>query len=208
MRIAKGKGPTIAHANTLFELADGSAPWAVPAPKIITNVQGQSRYDLELDMAKFDYLYPRAYPHETSRGLAAMRQKVLDGVISLDGLMEHAVATTSGMTRIDATGYDLCDGSDCKLASVRLHNYGNSYGAPVRDIHQKQGGLRVAVYERIHNKMYLFLIPHKEYSHIPRTSNIEIPFELSGHPRTYNNCTVNWWNYLVADWEVFCLTKF
>lgn len=208
MRIAKAKGPTIEHSNTLFELEGGGIPWAPLAPRIVNNLQDLSRYDLELDMAKFDYFYPKAYPDETVKSREAMRQKVSDGVISLDGLMEHAVATRSGMTRIDATGYDLCDGSDCKLASVRTHNYGNSYGAPIRDIHQKQGGLRVAVYERILDKMYLFLIPPGEYSHIPRSSNIEIPFELSGHPRMYNNCTVNWWKFLVAEWDEFCLTKF
>lgn len=208
MRIAKAPGPTIAHSNALFELEDGGLAWEPLAPRIVTNLQNLSRYDLELDIAKFDYFYPKAYPNETTRAYAAMRQKVSDGVISLDGLMEHAVAIRSGMTRIDATGYDLCDGSDCKLASVRTHNYGESYGAPVRDIHQKQGGLRVAVYERLHNKMYLFLIPHAAYSHIPRSSNIEIPFELSGLPRMYNNCTVNWWKFLVADWDTFCLTKF
>jgi hypothetical protein len=51
------------------------------------------------------------------------------------------------------------------------------------------------VYERKQDKFYYFLIPYSAYSHIPKTSNIEIPFNLDGSPKRENKCQVNWWEF-------------
>jgi hypothetical protein len=87
--------------------------------------------------------------------------------------------------------------SDAKLSTVRTSSKGMAYSAPVTNIFNKTGALRVQVFERKQNKFYYFAIPRHAYMHIPKTSNIEIPFELDGTPRTNNNCTVNWWKYKV-----------
>jgi hypothetical protein len=55
------------------------------------------------------------------------------------------------------------------------------------------------VYEREQDKFYYFRIPHRAYSHISSSSNIEIPFELDGTPRKVpmRPVKVNWWLYEV-----------
>ena len=124
------------------------------------------------------------------------------GYLQVSTLFEHALAGTSGHTVVSTDKADIDDGSDAKLVTVRTANSGKTYSAPVSGIFNKRGSLRVQVFERKQNKFYYFVIPRRAYSHVPKSSNIEIPFNLDGDPRRKNNGTKNWWNYEVKSWDL------
>lgn len=126
------------------------------------------------------------------------------GVVEVSTAFEHALANMMGTTVISQDHADLSCGSDAKLTSVRTYSYGTSYGAPVTNIKNKTGDLLVQCYERKLNKFYYFRIPNSAYSHIPPSSNIEIPFELNGTPRRVNRCAVNWWDFEVTSFKALC----
>ena len=65
----------------------------------------------------------------------------------------------------------------------------------VTGIYNKTGDLLVQVYERKQEKFYYFRIPYDSYCNIPKSSNIEIPFELNGSPRRHNKKQNNPWDY-------------
>lgn len=119
------------------------------------------------------------------------------GLIQVSSAVEAAIATVGGYTVISEDHADLSDGSEVKLATVRIHREGTSYGAPVTNTKNKTGDLRVQVYERKQNKFYYFNIPHWAYSQVGSTSNIEIPFYLNGDPmENYKPRKLpNWWNF-------------
>ena len=129
------------------------------------------------------------------------------GLIQVSTGFEHALAHTGGHKVVSLDAADLDDGtvggSDAKLSTVRTSGYGKNYSAPVSSIFGKSGSLRVQVYERKKQKFYYFLIPKYAYSHVPRTSNIEIPFELDGTPRRIpkGKYKQNWWRFEVSTFE-------
>jgi hypothetical protein len=161
--------------------------------------------DIAIDMAKFDYLWPKAYPHFSKIPLITKfaRKLVADDLIQLGQLLEKAISVQCGLVRESTAGRDFLNGDDAKNVVVRTSNYGSSYTANVSSIHNKTGWLLVAVYERKQKKWYLFRIPHHAYCHIPKTSNIDIPFELNGDPRRIpKRCdSANWWQYEVKTFK-------
>jgi hypothetical protein len=126
------------------------------------------------------------------------------GIVEVSTAFEHALADIMGTTVISKDWADLSCGSDAKLTSVRTCSYGTAYSAPVTNIKNKTGDLLVQCYERVQNKFYYFRIPNSAYSHIPPTSNIEIPFELDGTPRRINRCSVNWWKFEMPSFNALC----
>lgn len=126
------------------------------------------------------------------------------GIVEVSTAFEHALADIMGTTVISKDWADLSCGSDAKLTSVRTSSYGTAYSAPVTNIKNKTGDLLVQCYERVQNKFYYFRIPNSAYSHIPPTSNIEIPFELDGTPRRINRCSVNWWKFEMPSFNALC----
>lgn len=126
------------------------------------------------------------------------------GIVEVSTAFEHALADIMGTTVISKDWADLSCGSDAKLTSVRTSSYGTAYSAPVTNIKNKTGDLLVQCYERVQNKFYYFRIPNSAYSHIPPTSNIEIPFELDGTPRRINRCSVNWWKFEMPSFNAVC----
>lgn len=159
--------------------------------------------DLSVDVAKFDYLWPKAYPYYSRMPFVTkiMRKFLNDDILSLGHMFEKAVSVQCGLIRESAHGYDFANGDDAKLAVVRTSNYGTAYSAPVTKIHAKTGNLLVAVYERKQQKWYHFKIPHRAYKHIPSTSNIDIVFEMDGTPKRHNRQSTNWWNYEVPTFN-------
>jgi len=156
--------------------------------------------DLELDIAKFDLLWPLAYPlHSKIPFLSALiRNFVKDEVISTAHLWEKAISVQLNLIRESKIDKDFQTGEDCKLVSVRTSSYGGSYSAPITGINRKTGNLIVACYERKKKKWYFFKIPHEAYKDIPKTSNIEIPFEMDGTPRRTPlgaRVYANWWDF-------------
>jgi len=126
------------------------------------------------------------------------------GVLQVSTAFEQAIAKTAGTTVVSQDTADLSDGSDAKLSSVRTMSNGTCYSAPVCEIHGKTGALRVQVYERKQDKFYYFVIPNQSYSVIPKTSNIEIPFELDGTPRRVpagRRKYANWWDFEVKSFK-------
>lgn len=122
------------------------------------------------------------------------------GIIQVSTAFEHALAHSLGTSVVSQDTHDLASGADAKLSSVRTTGtwYNESYRAPVKAA-GKTGDLLVQVYEREQDKFYYFRIPHRAYSHISSSSNIEIPFELDGTPRKVpmRPVKVNWWLYEV-----------
>lgn len=129
------------------------------------------------------------------------------GFLQVSTVFEHAIAHVGGHKVISEDAADIDDGtpggSDAKLVSVRTYRYGKSYGAPVSNISGKTGTLRVQAYERKQDKFYYFCIPYDAYKHIPKTSNIEIPFDLEGNPKRKMSRPViqNWWDYEVKSFD-------
>ena len=127
------------------------------------------------------------------------------GVLQVSTAFEHALAQEGGHKVVSQDRGDLYRTgaySDAKLSSVRTSGYGKKYSAQVSSIHNKTGVLRVQVYERKQDRFYYFAIPRRAYIDVPRTSNIEIPFELDGIPRRKPKRAVyvNWWRYEVQTW--------
>jgi hypothetical protein len=128
------------------------------------------------------------------------------GGLQISTLFEQALAAVGGHELVSLDRGDLYrDGaySDAKLSTVRTSGYGKVYSAPVTNIFNKTGTLRVQVYERKQNKFYYLAIPRRAYIEVPKTSNIEIPFELDGTPRRVpkRKVFVNWWRYEVSSWS-------
>ena len=153
----------------------------------------------------FDHLWPLAYPKRSKHAYIDHRRTVMHGTWNnLGGLLEHAIHVVGKLKKFNTVGKDYHDISDAKLASVRTSSKGRNYSAPITNIHQKRGLLRVVVYERKQDKFYYFLIPYSAYSHIPKTSNIEIPFNLDGSPKKINKCNINWWDYSKETFSEIC----
>lgn len=125
------------------------------------------------------------------------------GVTQISTLFERAISDHSGIKIISEDGRDFVDWSDAKLSSVRTMSYGTCYSAPVTNVYTKKGTLRVQVYERKQNKYYYYKIPNWAYAPIPKSSNIEIPFELDGTPRRIRKgmTYANMWDFEVTDFK-------
>ncbi len=163
--------------------------------------------DPVLDRKFFDLLFPIIYPEESKNidiyNFSRDKLAFADCLLSTGKLLEAAISRAKGLTRHDTMGRDFVDGSDAKSASARWH--GTSYGAPISDVFNKKGLLRCVVYERLQDKFYYFLIPHKAYENISKSSNIEIPFNLDGSPKRNPTArslrNVDWWQFEVPDFK-------
>jgi len=159
-----------------------------------------------LCLKHFDYLWPLAYPTRSTESYLDHRQTVADGAwTNFGSLLEHAIHIIGNITKHNTIGKDFHDESDAKLASVRTSSKGKAYSAPITNLHRKQGLIRAVVYERKQDKFYYFVIPYEKYKHIPKTSNIEIPFNIDGSPKKVNKCNVNWWDYSKDTFEEICV---
>ena len=161
--------------------------------------------NLDLELAHFNHFKHRI------PGFDIVCNKTIEAIAQLGGLQvstlfEQALAIVGGHKVVSLDKGDLYrDGaySDAKLSSVRTSNYGKTYTAPVRSIFNKTGTLRVQVYERKQNCFFYFAIPRRAYIKVPKSSNIEIPFEMDGTPRRapMRKVNVNWWRYEVNSWN-------
>ena len=156
--------------------------------------------NLNLQIAHFS-AFKNYIPKINKMDITTVDTLLKTGLIEVSTAFEHAIAHLSGTKVISQNHADLSCGSDAKLSTVRNCSYGRAYSAPVTGIHNKTGDLLVQVYERKQNKFYYFRIPYHSYSHIPKSSNIEIPFTLDGNPRRSNK----WWAYEVDTFEQMCL---
>jgi hypothetical protein len=160
-----------------------------------------------LDQKFFDLLFPIIFPLESKNPeifkFAKQRLAIEMVLLSTGSLLEAAISVAKGITRHATMGRDFVDGSDAKCSSVRWYSNFTQYGAPITNIHNKRGLLRCVVYERLQDKFYFFLIPHRAYANIPKTSNIEIPFHHNGDPRRNGERirNVDWWTFEVPDFN-------
>lgn len=160
----------------------------------------------ELERQFYEEIRRYIWPNITKKELMIVNKYVVNiSCLQLSTFFEQAIIIVNGKIKSKSTiGQDFCDRSDAKLSTVRLHNSGQSYGAPITKVHTKRGLLRVMVYERILNKFYYFVIPYSAYKNMTRrTQNIEIPFHLNGTPRRIPSrpIKVNWWEYEVGSFE-------
>lgn len=162
--------------------------------------------NLDLELAHFEQ-FKEYLPKFNSLDQDTLNTLLNIGIIEVSTAFEIAIANYSGTKVISMDHADLSCGSDAKLATVRTCTYGTVYSAPVTGIHNKTGDLLIQVYERKQDITYWFRIPHSEYSHIPRTSNIEIPFTIDGTPRRSNRKEYNPWKYECNSFEDMCLGK-
>ena len=160
---------------------------------------------LDLEIAHFNH-FKQYIPNYNTHCDATITQLLKMGGLQVSTLFEHALANIGGHELVSLDKGDLYRSgkySDAKLSSTRTSSRGTQYGAQVQGIHNKTGTLRVQVYERKQNKFYYFVIPRRAYIDVPKSSNIEIPFEMNGDPRRIPKRAVyvNWWRYEVASWE-------
>ena len=167
----------------------------------------QKDRDPILDQKFFELLFPLAFP-DIAMGndiynFCKNRLSKEDNLLSTGSLLEKAISVQKKITRHATIGKDFVDGSDAKSSSCRWYSKNTAYGAPISDISNKRGLLRAVVYERLHDTFYFFLIPYAAYKNIPKTSNIEIPFNLDGSPRRDSKAirNVDWWQFQVADFN-------
>lgn len=154
-----------------------------------------------LEQKFFDLLFPLAFPDlgKDSAEYIFSKQRLSSdaSLINNGGLLEQAISVQKGISRYSTIGKDFVDGSDAKCSSCRWHSNLKAYGAPITDIKNKKGLLRCVVYERLLDKFYYFLIPHKAYEWVSAKSNIEIPFNLDGTPRRNSKHirNIDWWQF-------------
>jgi hypothetical protein len=156
--------------------------------------------DLALDVAKFEFLWPLAYPIYSKVPFLSSLVKlfVKDEVMSLPHLWEKAASVQMNWVRDSRVHQDFQNGADCKLVSVRTCGYKKKYSAPVTGLHKKTGPLVIACYERKQQKWFFFKVPYDAYRVVKKSSNIEIPFELDGNPRRIpigKKTLPNWWEF-------------
>lgn len=162
-----------------------------------------------LDQKFFDFLFPIAYPIESHNleiyNFCKNKLSIEDALLATGSLLEKAISKRKHLTRHATIGRDFVDGSDAKSASVRWASLGRVYSAPIHATANKTGLLRCVIYERLNDKFYFFLIPHKAYENIPKSSNIEIPFNRDGSPRRNPTAkglrNVDWWQFEVPDFD-------
>jgi hypothetical protein len=168
------------------------------------------KQNLDLDIAHFRNAMP--YIKRFRFGCNKTIELLLTmGIIEVSTAFELALCDAGKHEHVSLNEGDLLrDGkvSDAKISTVRTNGHGRVYSAPVTNVHGKMGCLRVQVYERKQNKFYYFVFPRRTYAGIPRTSNIDIPFEMDGTPRTPVRCRVNWWNYQVDSFEQMALKEY
>jgi hypothetical protein len=165
--------------------------------------------NLDLEMAHFNH-FKSKIPNFDKVCDRTVETVARLGGLQVSTLFEQALAAVGGHTVVGLDKGDLYRAgaySDAKLSTVRTSGYGKQYSAAVTSIYNKTGTLRVQVYERKQNRFYYFAIPRRAYIKIPKTSNIEIPFEIDGTPRRIPSRTVkvNWWRYEVPTWEQMAL---
>jgi len=159
--------------------------------------------NLPLEIAHFQ-AFRKYIPKNETLCVDSVKTLLEMGALQISTLFEHALANYCGTEVTSTDEADLSCGADAKLTTVRTYRYGKSYGAPVTGVYTKTGDLLVQCYERKQNKFYYFRIPRVAYCHIPKTSNIEIPFYLDGTPKRENACAVNWYQFECASFEDMC----
>jgi hypothetical protein len=158
--------------------------------------------NLELEIAHFNN-FKQYVPNFKDMDIKTVELLLKMGGLQISTLWEQALANIIGCTVVSLDANDLSDGGDGKIISVRTSGYGRSYSAPVTNTSGKTGTLYVQMYERKQHNFYYLAIPYDAYSHIAKSSNIEIPFELDGTPRRRNSCNVNWWNFELKNLSDF-----
>jgi hypothetical protein len=164
---------------------------------------------LDIEIKHFMNFIQHLFPHFKKQQMKALIEALQSGIIEVSTGFEKAICAVGGHDHVSLDRGDCYRNgkySEAKLSTVRTSNYGKSYSAPVTNLANKTGALRVQVYERKQNKFYYFVIPHRAYKHIPRSSNIEIPFEMDGTPRKkpMRKVKVNWWKHVQPDFETMC----
>ena len=111
--------------------------------------------------------------------------------LNYEDLLEVAIGVINTKVAITCeVGEDFDDESDAKCVVVRHHASGANYAGAITGVSNKNGALRVVMYEGIQERFYYFYISLSAYAHL--THSIEIPFfKGTGAPKRKNK----WWQY-------------
>lgn len=151
------------------------------------------QYDRKYFDLFFEHLYPEAGDTDRAFAIKMFEQRE----IQIDAMNENIIiALNPGLTSNSVDCMDFSDGSDAKKSVARIHSSGSDYGCNISNVSTKVGPLRAILYNWMLDKFYFFLIPFKDYHHIKKTSNIEIPFFVeTGEPKRSNH----WWKHEVKS---------
>ncbi len=158
-----------------------------------TNLPGDNKF--------FEYLWPNTiWCKENLIDYETYLMILEAGEIQIETLYENTLAYNSNEKYVkeSANGRDFSDGSDAKKSSVRWRAKRTSYDAPVTNILNKIGDLRVLVYEWNRNEFYFFKIPHDDFIGM---KYIEIPFDIHTYKPKRKN---KWWKYEVKTFDELC----
>ncbi len=160
--------------------------------------------NLDFDIAYYMHLKPYLNKVSDASNLplglchSTLEWMLAKGMIQVSTIFEQVMSHLTNSTLTSEDSHDLSNGADCKLTTTRFTNKTSHYKARVGDIYNKTGTLYVLCFEKLQQKFYYFAIPHSAHSVVPKSSNIEIPFETDGTPRKtpvgYRKY-VNWWDY-------------
>ena len=155
--------------------------------------------NIKQDIRFFEELFPKYRPDASIRQRKEAYEYCIDGTLQIETMLENAIEMVGGPKKTSKDGMDFDDKSDAKKVSTTMGS-GDYRKGQITGISNKEGALRVMMFEQISNKFYYFYIPHSTYQHCEVA--IEIKFELDGTPK-YNTA---WWEYEVDTFEDMALT--
>lgn len=155
----------------------------------------------------------KAYPD----GEITVERLIEDNLVNGTQVAELAISRTSGIP-MDSIGYgmDLEDGSDVKTCTVQLirnktwlekdkirtgeYNISETHAAPVKQISNKIGLLRIIVYNPFSDRTHFLLVPKSAYTHLKvvKITFDKITNEIKGMYKQYE---VDCWNKLCEKTE-------
>ena len=136
------------------------------------------------------------------------------GLVQRDRLVELAISKVGNIAMDSTVGQDLADTTDVKtvVSSIRNNNKKKgqwTHSFPVNKIANKNGPLRVVVFNKLLDDFHYFFIPWEAYQHCAKV--VEIICErhscsklteptFTGQPKRGNK----WWQYEVSSFREMC----
>lgn len=152
--------------------------------------------NLTNEVRYLDAFLKYAHPDASSEKINVIYELFHAREIQISSFVENVIAALNPKLIVESVnGRDFNDGSDAKHATVRMGRNDDYYGANISSTHNKNGTLRVIVYEIMQDKFYFFLIPFSYYSQYKDGFNI--PFHINtGYPQRHVNSTAkaNFWD--------------
>ena len=148
--------------------------------------------NLKHQLAHFRNVLPEILKKNNKLDLYTVNWLAKNNCIEVSSAIEMAIAHVGKKKVISEDFADLSDGSDVKMSTACKD--GKVYIAPVTNIFNKTGKLRVQVYETLNECYYYFVIPYRYYKGY---TVVKIPFSKEGKPKRSNK----WWDFEVDSFK-------